>query len=139
MRHLVSLLLLASCTTLRAADAPPDLIVHNARVITVDARFRIASAVAVRAGRIVVVGDDRNVLALKGPKTHLIDAKSRTVLPGLFDSHMHPIGAVTTEFADPPPVLHSLKEVFAFIRRQVVRFTARDSDLDKPACQSHDA
>jgi predicted amidohydrolase YtcJ len=121
MYRVVSLLLLVICTSLHAADAPPDLILHNGRVVTVDAKFRIVSAVAVRSGRIIAMGDDKKVLALKGPKTQLIDAKSRMVLPGLFDSHMHPIGAVNTQLADPPPVLHSLKDAFAFVRKQAKR------------------
>ena len=100
------------------ADRPADLIVHHARVVTVDDRFRIAAAVAVRDGRVVAVGTDKTVLALRGPKTRLIDAKGRTVLPGLFDSHVHPLGVVTTELVDPPPVIRSLKDAFAHIRKQ---------------------
>jgi predicted amidohydrolase YtcJ len=101
------------------AGEPADLIVHNARVVTVDDRFRIVQAVAVRAGRVVAVGDDRTVLKHTGAKTRMVDAKGRTVLPGLFDSHVHPIGVVSTELADPPPVIRSLKDAFAHIRRQV--------------------
>jgi predicted amidohydrolase YtcJ len=118
MHRVAFLLLLACSTAVRAADPPADLIIHNGRVVTVDAKFRIVSAVAVRAGRVAAVGDDREVLKLKGPKTQMIDAKSRMILPGLFDSHMHPIGAATTELADPPPLIRSLKDAFAFIRKQ---------------------
>jgi predicted amidohydrolase YtcJ len=100
------------------ADEPADLIIHHARVVTVDDKFRIAGAVAVRAGNIVAVGDDKTILNLRGPKTRVIDAKGRMVLPGLFDSHVHPIGVVTTELADPPPVIRSLKDAFAHIRKQ---------------------
>ena len=101
-----------------AAPAPADLIVHNGKVVTLDARSRIARAVAVRGGKVVAVGDDKVALALKGPKTRVIDGKGRMVLPGLWDSHTHPVGVVTTELADPPPVLRSLKETFAFIRKR---------------------
>ncbi len=98
--------------------APADLIVHNAHVVTVDAKFSTARAVAVADGKITAVGDDATVLKHKGPKTRVIDAKGKTVLPGLYDSHVHPVGVVTTELADPPPVLRSLKEAFAFIRER---------------------
>ena len=40
------------------------------------------------------------------------------VLPGLYDSHVHPLGVVTTELASPPPVLRSLKDAFAYIRNK---------------------
>jgi predicted amidohydrolase YtcJ len=104
---------------LPAADVQPaDLIVHNARVVTLDARSSTASAVAVRAGKIVAVGDDKAVLAHKGDKTRVIDAKGQTVLPGLVDSHVHPYSMVTTELADPPPLIRSLKDAFAHIKKQ---------------------
>ncbi|MFO0929791.1 MAG: amidohydrolase family protein [Gemmataceae bacterium] len=103
---------------LACAAEPADLIVHHARVATVDARFSFAEAVAVRDGNVVAVGTDREVLQHRGPKTRTIDAGGRLVLPGLYDSHTHPVATVTTELADPPPVIRSLKDAFAFIRRQ---------------------
>src|SRR5262249_36897213 len=102
---------------LPAADAQPaDLIVHNAKIVTLDARSSTASAV--RAGKIVAVGDDKAVLAHKGDKTRVIDAKGQTVLPGLVDSHVHPYSMVSTELADPPPLIRSLKDAFAHIKKQ---------------------
>jgi predicted amidohydrolase YtcJ len=100
------------------ATEPADLIVHRGRVVTLDGRSRIVQAVAVRGGRIVAVGEDKTVLGLRGPKTRVIDARGRTVLPGLMDSHVHPVGVVTTELADPPPVIRSLADAFAYIRKR---------------------
>lgn len=97
-------------------EGPADLIVHHARIVTLDARNSIAEAVAVKDGRIVAVGDDATVLKLKGANTRVIDAQSRMVLPGLYDSHVHPLGAATSELNAPLPVLKSLKDVFAYIR-----------------------
>ena len=65
-----------------------DLIVRNARVITMDAGRPLASAVAVRAGRIAAVGGDE-VAGLAGPATRVIDAGGRTLLPGFVESHLH--------------------------------------------------
>lgn len=95
-----------------------DLIVHNAKVVTLDAKSRVAQAVAVEGGKVVAVGDDAAVLKRRGPKTRVIDAKGKTVLPGLMDSHVHPVGVVTTELANPPPLVRSLKDAFAYIRKQ---------------------
>ena len=67
----------------------PDLIVHNGKLVTEDDRRSIAQAAAVRAGKFVAVGTDREVLALRGEQTKLINLNGRTAIPGLNDSHIH--------------------------------------------------
>ncbi len=108
--------------TLSPSAAPPmrpaDLILHAGKVVTLDRKSSIARAVAVRDGRIVAVGTDAAVLAWKGPKTALFDLNGRMLMPGLYDSHVHPVGVVTTELAAPPPLLKSLVEANAFIRKR---------------------
>lgn len=98
--------------------APADLIVHNAKVITVDADFSIAQAVAIRDGHVAAVGTNADVLALRGPNTHVINAAGTTVLPGLSDSHTHPVGAAGSEFREPLPVLNTISEVQDYIRKK---------------------
>jgi predicted amidohydrolase YtcJ len=66
-----------------------DLILINAKIATQDASRSMASAAAIKDGRFVAVGSDKDVMAHKGPKTQVIDAKGRTVIPGLNDSHLH--------------------------------------------------
>jgi predicted amidohydrolase YtcJ len=100
------------------ACAPADLIIHNARVVTLDAKSSTAQALAAAGGKILAVGKDEEVLKHKGPGTRVIDAGGKMVLPGLYDSHVHPIGVVTTELAAPPPVIRSLREAFAYIKKQ---------------------
>lgn len=95
-----------------------DLIVHNAKVVTVDAKFRLAEAVACKGDRILAVGDNKTILRHQGPKTLVIDAKGRTVLPGLYDSHTHPTGAAVSELSETLPNFRSLQEVFAYIRQK---------------------
>ena len=68
-------------------DAPPDLLIRNARAFTVDPTRQWAEAIAVREGRIVWVGDDAD--ASEGPDTEVIDAAGATVLPGFIDTHNH--------------------------------------------------
>jgi len=67
----------------------PDLILHNARIYSVDPALPWAEAVACQGGRIQAVGRDDEILPLAGPGTRRIDAKGRLVLPGLIDSHVH--------------------------------------------------
>ncbi|MEY3308729.1 MAG: hypothetical protein RLZZ413_2767 [Pseudomonadota bacterium] len=67
----------------------PDLIVTNARVLTMDDANPRAEAVALAAGRILAVGRRDEIEALAGPATQVIDAQGRTLLPGFFESHLH--------------------------------------------------
>ncbi len=105
-------------TRLLQQDSPADLILHNAQVVTVDANFRTTEAVAVKDGRIVAVGDDEQVLRRRGAKTRTMDLDGKTVLPGLYDSHVHPLGAATSELTAPIPNLKSLKDVLEHIQKQ---------------------
>lgn len=70
---------------------PPDLIVHNAKVTTLDPARPSAEAIAVRAGVIAGVGDSDGVLRLRGPATTVIDARGRRLIPGLNDTHTHTV------------------------------------------------
>ena len=73
-----------------AAERPAaDLIVEHARIWTVDATRPVAEAVAVLDGRIVAVGTDAAVHAWRGPRTRVVDAGGKRLLPGFNDSHVH--------------------------------------------------
>ncbi|MBU6151077.1 MAG: hypothetical protein KGR25_06470, partial [Chloroflexi bacterium] len=65
----------------------PDLILHGGKVVTVDADFSIAHAIAIRGDRIVGVGSDAEMLALAGKNTRKVSLDGRTVIPGLIDVH----------------------------------------------------
>src|SRR6056297_1588803 len=81
---------LAACLSASfAANAAPDFIFHNGPIITLDARDRVAQALAVEAGRITAVGDRDTLLALADAGTRRIDLAGRSLLPGFFDSHSH--------------------------------------------------
>ena len=75
-----------------AAEGPPDLVVVNARVYTVDDALPRAEAFAVRGDRFVAVGSSDDVRNLVGPGTEVIDAEGMTVTPGFIDTHSHPSG-----------------------------------------------
>src|ERR1700722_17633416 len=67
-----------------------DTILHNAKIAT-NGVPAFVEAVAVTAGTISATGTDEEILRLRGPMTTVIDGNRRTVIPGLNDSHMHPI------------------------------------------------
>lgn len=66
-------------------EFPPDLILSNGRVVTVDPDFSVAEALAVYDGKIVAVGGSVKVEALAGARTATVDLKGRCVLPGQLD------------------------------------------------------
>jgi len=73
-----------------------DLILTGGKIVTVDERFSVAQAVAVRGDRVVAVGGNQEIARLAGPNTRRIDLRGRTVLPGLIDNHMHLLRYGTT-------------------------------------------
>ena len=66
-----------------------EMIVTNARVLTMDPDRPRAEAVALSGGKVLAVGSRAEVEALAGPGTQVIDAKGRTVMPGFVESHLH--------------------------------------------------
>jgi predicted amidohydrolase YtcJ len=66
-----------------------ELIITNAKVLTMDDAQPRAEAVALRGGRILAVGSRAEVEALAGPGTRVVDAGGRTLLPGFVESHLH--------------------------------------------------
>ena len=68
----------------------PDLVILNGRIITVDPRDSVAEAAAVKDGRFVAVGSTREIKALAGKGTEVLDLEGRTAMPGIIDSHTHP-------------------------------------------------
>jgi predicted amidohydrolase YtcJ len=114
---LFGLLLAAGSNAARAVEAAADLILHNGRIVTVDKAFSIAQAVAVREGRIILVGSNEAAMALKGATTQLVDLHGRTVIPGLIDSHVHPAAAMT-EFDHALPEMESVEDVLDYVKKR---------------------
>ncbi len=72
-----------------AQNLSADLVITNANVRTMDAKRTVARSVAVLNGNIVAIGSDADTKAMIGPKTRVIDAGGKTVLPGFNDAHVH--------------------------------------------------
>ena len=93
MRALASALLLAAvavvCSKAASAQTPADIVLVNGKVITVDDRFTIAEALAIKGERILAVGTNAEVEKHKGSLTRVVDLNHRTVIPGLIDNHAH--------------------------------------------------
>ena len=66
-----------------------DVIIYNGKLATQDDKRSFAQAAAIRDGRFIAVGTDREVMAYRDAGTKVIDLGKRTVIPGLNDSHLH--------------------------------------------------
>jgi predicted amidohydrolase YtcJ len=117
------LTLAVACTLglLPAAEAPADLVVTQGRVLTVDAKFSIAEAVAVRGNRFVYVGSADGAKALIGPRTRVINAQGRSVVPGLIETHVHAVGVARDQADEPFRQLSSLADIRAWLREKDAR------------------
>src|SRR5215813_2121778 len=98
MRHFVPLMvsvlvcLSVAGSTVYSQTKPPDLIIVNARIYTVDSNFSTAEAVAIADGKFTAVGTTAQVRKLGGPSTRILDAGGKTIVPGLQDNHLHNAG-----------------------------------------------
>jgi hypothetical protein len=98
----------------------PDLILHNARLTTLDHENPLASAVAIQAGVFQAVGGEAEILALAGPQTRIIDLLDRSVLPGLIDNHTHVVrGGLNFNLELRWDGVTSLSDAMAMLKRQV--------------------
>jgi predicted amidohydrolase YtcJ len=86
---LVAAVLGCAAAMAQQQQQPADLIVTNAKVITVDTQRPQATAFAVKDGTFVAVGDDADMAPHRGEQTRVIDARGHTIIPGLNDSHAH--------------------------------------------------
>jgi predicted amidohydrolase YtcJ len=85
MKTLICLLLTTGAVSAQVADT----IYHNGKCVTVDGKFRIVSALAVKDDRIMAVDEFAKLKPVTGPNTKLVDLNDRTVIPGLIDNHLH--------------------------------------------------
>jgi predicted amidohydrolase YtcJ len=70
----------------------PEVVLLNAKVITVDSTFSVAEALAIRGDRVMAIGTSAQMRAVAGPSTRIIDLRGQTVIPGLMDNHLHGAG-----------------------------------------------
>jgi len=95
MKHVYLFLLLAilvSCTSSKV-----DMIVHHAVIYTVDSKFSVGEAMAIKDGKIVDIGKNDIIIA-RYEASEMIDAKGQTIYPGLIDAHAHFVGYARSLF-----------------------------------------
>ncbi|MEK6301173.1 MAG: amidohydrolase [Acidobacteriota bacterium] len=100
---------------------PADTVFINGNVYTVNERQPRAEAVAVKSGKIIFVGSNRDAKAYQGKDTRVVDLKGNTVVPGLTDSHYHLSGVGAREITLNLEGVSSLEEFLAKVKERVDR------------------
>jgi predicted amidohydrolase YtcJ len=80
--------------------------------------WAINEAMAVQAGQVLATGPDAEVLRHRGPRTEVKDLAGQFVLPGLLDSHAHPVDACLTEFDHPLPTMDRIADVVEYVAQR---------------------
>ncbi|MFS8046604.1 amidohydrolase [Rhizobium sp. BR 314] len=96
-----------------------DLILLNGRIYTVEPSRPWAEALAVKNGRILAVGSNTEIEALKGPETRLVDLAGKMAMPGFIDIHNHiMMGGQAELFETQIPAGASVEAICAHVRKQ---------------------
>jgi predicted amidohydrolase YtcJ len=108
--------LLSAAPVPAGQQAPVDLVVVNAKVLTVDPKNTLAEAVAIRGNTFAAVGTTAAIRKMAGRETRVIDAGGRTVVPGFIESHVHATGVARGEVSQAFVQLHSIQEIIYWVR-----------------------
>ena len=103
----------------------PEMILRNGKISTLDPARPAATALAVSEGLVAAVGSDREIMALAGSDTRVVDLGGRRVIPGLNDSHTHLIrGGLNYNMELRWENVSSLSDALAMLKAQAERTPA---------------
>ncbi len=110
------------------AAEPADLVLDNARIVTEDAVQPHATALAVRDGRVVYIGDHQGAQAFVGAATKVHDAQGHLVLPGLVDAHIHPLAIADVPSCTLDSRAVALNELAGVVQDCIRRFQVKPGE-----------
>ncbi|MCX6624124.1 MAG: amidohydrolase [Acidobacteria bacterium] len=123
---MIVLILWLAAACLLQAGSPADVIYINGKIITVSRNKPLAQAIAIRGNKFLAVGSNAEVLRTAGASTRKVDLRGRTVVPGLIESHTHPIKAALSEQQTEIPILHAISDIQDFVRKEAIRLPATE-------------
>lgn len=102
----IAVFLLFSRHSLRSKEDFADKVYINGKIITVNDKNDIVQAIGIKDGKIIKIGSNEEVDAVKGKSTQVIDLQGKTVVPGFIDGHSHfmDLGSFSTVSLAAPPV-----------------------------------
>ncbi|HUS06398.1 MAG TPA: amidohydrolase [Bryobacteraceae bacterium] len=104
-----------------AAQERADTIYYNGQIVTMSSNHPTAQAVAIQGDRFLAVGSNADVLKTAGPRTKKINLAGQSVVPGLIESHVHPLAAALSEIEGTIPVFKSIPEIQTYIKSQAAK------------------
>lgn len=114
----------AALSLLPSEQEKPELVLHNANIVTMNPQEPKAQAVAIARGRILAIGNDADVLHLAAAGSNRIDLGSKTVLPGFIDAHSHPADAGVMHLRMVDCDLRSIGAIQAALRERAAKTPA---------------
>ena len=98
-------------------QGPADQVFKNGYIYTVNSYSGHAEAVAIKDGKLIVVGSNEDVKSITGPATEVVDLQGRMVMPGIVDSHVHAIrGAIGRLFMCQFPATSTPEEIISAVK-----------------------
>lgn len=110
-----SLIVTSSCTS---QNQIADTILYNGKIITMDEGFSVMEAVAIKEGKILEVGNNKDILSLASDATHSINLQGHSVIPGIIEGHTHLIAASPSEYFDSIPHIDNVKDILELISKE---------------------
>ncbi len=98
---------------------PADALYYNGKIVTMWPERPVVESMTVAAGRVLDLGTTQVVGRKTGPRTRQVNLEGRTVVPGLIDSHVHPITAALAESDGEIPVLRSFSDLRQYVTRAI--------------------
>jgi predicted amidohydrolase YtcJ len=112
----------ATRPTVTSLAPPADVVLTDGKIYTVDASHSIATALAVKSGRIVFVGSTADAKRWVAPTTRVEPLDGRLVLPGLIDAHMHPLDIADLDVCDLKSRPMPLNELSTFVGKCLAHY-----------------
>lgn len=121
--------LIAATATAAQATGPADVVFIGAKIYTAENSHPLAEALAVKDGKILFVGSSAAVQRLSGPTTRTEKLGGRLVLPGLIDSHIHPLDILDLDVCNLNSKPLTLKELSAAVTQCLTRYETPPGQL----------
>ncbi|NIS49739.1 MAG: amidohydrolase family protein, partial [Phycisphaerae bacterium] len=116
---LSGLVSIAALAADKAKDVKADVVYRNGFVYTVDGVRSRAEAFAVKDGKFIAVGTNEDMKAYTGENTKTVDLKGKMVMPGLIDTHIHPLRGALTALGLAFPVTSSVDDIKAAVKKYI--------------------
>ena len=112
----VTALFMGSSSQDVVAQEAADTVLVGGKILTMDAEDQVVTAIAIRAGRILATGNDREIRRHVGEDTMVVELDGKTVIPGIIAAHCHAVGVARNALDQPHVELLTIAEVQDWIR-----------------------